>query len=61
MQVNRVTASTGYACSSELLAHFGLGRVPYVDSIEIEWPSGLRQSFTNPSVDSVLIVRERVQ
>ena len=25
-QVNRVTTSTGYACSSELAVHFGLGR-----------------------------------
>jgi enediyne biosynthesis protein E4 len=59
-QVNRVTTSTGYACSSELTVHFGLGRSSRADSIEIEWPSGLRQTLTNVSPDLFLTVRERL-
>jgi hypothetical protein len=59
-QVNRVTTSTGYACSSELPAHFGLGPSPRADSIEIEWPSGSRQTLTNVAADSFLTVRERL-
>ena len=58
-QVNHVTTSTGYACSSELAVHFGLGRGSRADSIEIEWPSGLRQVLTDTPADSLLTVRER--
>jgi hypothetical protein len=58
-QVNRVTSSTGYACSSELAVHFGLGRSTRADSIEIEWPSGLRQTLADVSADTYLTVRER--
>ena len=57
-QVNHVTTSTGYACSSELAVHFGLGRSTHADSIEIEWPSGSRQTLTNVAADSFLTVRE---
>jgi enediyne biosynthesis protein E4 len=57
-QVNHVTTSTGYACSSELAMHFGLGHSSHADSIEIEWPSGSRQTITNVAADSVLTVRE---
>jgi enediyne biosynthesis protein E4 len=58
-QVNHVTTSTGYACSSELAVHFGLGRITTVDSIEIDWPSGSRQTIKGVSADSILSVRER--
>ncbi len=57
-QVNHVTTSTGYACSSELPVHFGLGRSARADSVEIEWPSGTRQTLTNVAADSLLTVRE---
>jgi hypothetical protein len=57
-QMNHVTSSTGYACSSELAVHFGLGRSSRASSIEIEWPSGTRQTLTNVAADSLLTVRE---
>jgi hypothetical protein len=57
-QVNHVTTSTGYACSSELPVRFGLGRSPHADSVEIDWPSGTRQTLTNVAADSLLTVRE---
>jgi hypothetical protein len=59
-QVNRVTTSTGYACASELAVHFGLGRSLRAESVEIEWPSGSRQSLTNVAADSYVTVRERL-
>jgi hypothetical protein len=59
-QVNHVTSSTGYACSSELAVHFGMGQSSRADSIEIEWPSGSRHTLTNVSADSFVTVRERL-
>jgi hypothetical protein len=57
-QVNHVTTSTRYACSSEPAVHFGLGSNRLADRIEIEWPAGLRQVLTNVPADSYLTVRE---
>lgn len=44
-QWNRVNTSTGYGCSSDRTAHFGLGSDTTVNSVEITWPSGIRQSL----------------
>lgn len=57
-QVNHVTTSTGYACSSELPVHFGLGAAN-VDSIEIVWPSGVRQSLTDVASDKYVTLHEQ--
>ena len=58
VQVNHVTASVGYACSSDLAVHFGLGPHARADRVEIEWPSGMRQSLENVPAGSYVSVRE---
>jgi len=58
-QVNHVTTSVGYACSSEPIVHFGLGMSTVVDQIEIEWPSGLRQTIEKVKADRYMTVHER--
>jgi len=58
IQVNHVTTSVGYACSSDLAVHFGLGRNARADKVEIEWPSGSRQSLENVPAGSYVSVRE---
>jgi hypothetical protein len=40
-----------YLCSSEPVAHFGLGKVDRIDSIEVLWPDGLRETFAGTPVD----------
>jgi hypothetical protein len=57
-QVNHVTTSTGYACSSELAVHFGLGRSTRADMVEIDWPSGRHQKLTDVPAGQYLTVRE---
>jgi hypothetical protein len=42
-QMNRVTSAVGYASSSDLRVHFGLGSSAQADSVEIRWPSGAVQ------------------
>ena len=41
--------SESYACSSEPVAHFGLGKVDRIDSIEVLWPDGAREVFDRPA------------
>jgi hypothetical protein len=38
--------------------HFGLGSCSQAESLEISWPSGIRQTLTNLAADRVITVRE---
>ena len=58
-QTDEVRSGGSYLSQNDLRLHFGLGPRTRIDRIEIEWPSGVRQSETPPGVDRVLTVRER--
>jgi len=57
-QRNHMTAAVGYASSSHFGVHFGLGKNPKIDEIEIRWPSGIVQVLRNVSPNQSLEVRE---
>ena len=60
-QYNHVTTSTGYASSSDVRVHFGLGSSRSVSSIEILWPSGVKQILQNVAGDRVITIDEPSQ
>ncbi len=47
-----------YLCSSEPRAHFGLGSSEEVDSIEILWPDGARETFPGGRADRRVELRK---
>lgn len=54
-----VTGGDGYMCTNESMIHFGLGELTEVDRLEIRWPTGTVQTFSNLTVDSrVLVIEE---
>ena len=55
-----VTVSTAgsYLSSSDKRVHFGLGPESVAQSIEIRWPSGIRQTLKTVSADQILQVDE---
>lgn len=57
-QYNQVTTSVGYASSSDRRVHFGLGEEGAVRSLEISWPSGIKQTLHDIKADQVLTVTE---
>jgi hypothetical protein len=57
-QWNRVTTATGYGSSSDRTVFFGTGKDAVAKSIEIEWPSGIRQKIENVKGDRYLTVEE---
>jgi hypothetical protein len=57
-QWNRVSTSVGYGGSSDRVVHFGFGSDPRVDSIEVEWPSGARQTLRNLAPDRFYELKE---
>ena len=51
--MRRVAGQTGY-CGQTLQQHFGLGDASIVDSMIIEWPSGIKQVLQNVNVNNHL-------
>jgi hypothetical protein len=56
-QWNQVTTSVGYASSSDVRVHFGLGAAARA-TVEIHWPSGTVQQLGETGADRYLTVRE---
>ncbi len=52
--------ATSFVFQGEQSAHFGLGDAQVVDSLIIEWPSGIVQIVENVSVDQHLTVLEEI-
>lgn len=56
-QMNEISGGT-YRSQNSLNAEFGLGDATIIDSIKIEWPSGLQQVSTNVAVNRFLTITE---
>ncbi len=56
-QIRTVTSSVGYASSSDLRVHFGLGS-DRSTSLEIHWPSGTVQKLAQVAADQRLDIEE---
>ncbi len=57
-QYNHMTTSVGYASSSAVPVHFGLGPDPTASLIEIRWPSSIVQELKDVEADRLLQVQE---
>jgi len=55
--VRCIESSSSYLSSSDPRAHFGLGAIERVDSIEVRWPDGLRERFECPQLDCTVELR----
>ncbi|UCH10733.1 MAG: VCBS repeat-containing protein, partial [Fidelibacterota bacterium] len=56
----RVISGQAGTGQSSLNAHFGLGDATVIDSLQVEWPSGIGQVLTNVAVDQFLTITEEV-
>jgi len=57
-QIATVTTASSYLTSSDKRVHFGLGTETVAATIEIRWPSGIRQTLKNVHADQILQVDE---
>ncbi len=60
VQHNHASTSVGYASSSDSRVHFGLGASQGIRSVEITWPSGVRQALEDVVAGRVMSVTEPV-
>lgn len=57
-QLREVSGQTGYAAQAGLFAHFGLGDATAIDSLVIEWPSGIKQRHVGMAIDQLHTIVE---
>ena len=57
-QVREVRSGGSYYSQNDLRVHFGVGEATVVDLLEIQWPSGRTDRFTDLSVDRILTIEE---
>ena len=51
-QIREIRSGTGYSHMSSLIAHFGLGTSTEIESVLIEWPSGIIDFIENVDINS---------
>jgi hypothetical protein len=51
-------SGSSYLSQSELVLTFGLGNATKADRVEIEWPSGQRESLSSIAADQIITVQE---
>ncbi len=57
-QAREVKTSGSFASASDPRVHFGLGGHDRVESLEVRWPSGVKQTFTDVPADRLVVVSE---
>ena len=57
-QMRDIVSQTASRAQPPMEAHFGLGDATTIDSILIEWPSGIMQTVTDVAVNQFLILEE---
>jgi len=57
-QTGEVRGGGSYISQNDLRVHFGLGTAPAVGRLEVRWPSGLVEEWSDVAVDRILTLRE---
>ena len=57
-QMREISAQSAYCSQNDMRAHFGLADATLVDSMVIEWPSGIRQYRTGVLPNQILDIEE---
>jgi len=57
-QIREINGGNGYAGQSTKHAHFGLGTAAKIDSVEISWPSGLKQKIEGAAINHLYRITE---
>ena len=57
-QIDEVHAGGSYNSTNDTRLHFGLGSEATINKIEVLWPSGLHQEFTQIQADAIYEIKE---
>jgi hypothetical protein len=57
-QVADVMSGSGYYSQNDLRLHFGLGRAATVASLEVAWPSGVKETYRDVGANQLVVIQE---
>ncbi len=57
-QLREITPAASYCVHHAINAHFGLGDADIIDSIIVQWPSGLEEATSSVSINQYLTISE---
>src|SRR5215472_19027404 len=57
-QFRDVKAGSSYLSQNDLRAHFGLGPAARADRVEVKWPSGRTDTFTDVPANQIVTIEE---
>ena len=57
-QVQEVRGGGSYYAQNDLRPHFGLGAAPKVERLDVRWPGGLEESWSDVAVNRILTLKE---
>jgi hypothetical protein len=56
--VDEVRSGSSYDSNNDMRVHFGLGSAAKIEWVEVRWPSGLTERYTNLTVDQTHTLKE---
>jgi hypothetical protein len=57
-QIDEVMSGSSYYSQNDLRLHFGLGKAATAELVEINWPSGSKESFKNLPANHRYVIQE---
>jgi hypothetical protein len=57
-QIDELRSGGSYYSQNDLRMHFGLDRATQADSVEIQWPSGMKDTLKNLAANHLYVVEE---
>ncbi len=58
VQIREIRSGESYGLMNSFVAHFGIGSAEFIDSLVVNWPSGLREKLCNISPNQTLYLQE---
>jgi hypothetical protein len=57
-QIDEVMSGSSYYSQSDFRLHFGLGRAVKADTVEVAWPSGVKEAFQDLPANHLFVIQE---
>jgi hypothetical protein len=57
-QMDEVRGGGSYYAQNDLRVHFGVGTDAKIDRVEVRWPNGVEEIWTDVGVDRILTLKE---
>ena len=57
-QIDEVMSGSSYYSQNDLRLHFGLGRAARVESVDVAWPSGVKEIYRDLEANRIFVIQE---